>query len=85
MIFWLPNPYDPGQGWEKTEEGILEPVWSRGPVLPPSLIDLLQEAVQEAEVGEDDGQEVDFEEFLSDDEDMWLLLNNNVSIMWNFT
>ena len=69
-IFWRPNPYDPGQGWEKTEEGILEPVWSSGPVLPPSHIDLLQEAVQEAEVGEDDGQEVDFEEFLSDDEDM---------------
>ena len=41
-IFWSPKPYDPGQGWQKTEEGILEPVWSSGPILPPSLIDLLE-------------------------------------------
>ena len=69
-IFWRPNPYDPGQGWEKTEEGILEPVWSSGPVLSPSLVDLLQKTVEEAEVEQDDGQEIDIEELLSDDEDM---------------
>ena len=72
-IFWRPNPYDPGQGWEKTEEGILEPVWSSGPVLPPSLVnvDLLQKTIEEAESGEEyDGQEIDFEEPLNDDEDM---------------
>lgn len=69
-IFWHPNLYDPGQGWEKTEEGILEPVWSSGPVLPPSLVDLLQKTVEEAEVEQDDGQEIDFEELLTDDEDM---------------
>ena len=40
--FWRPKAYDPGQGWQKTEEGILESVWSCGPVLPPSLIDLLE-------------------------------------------
>ena len=49
-IFWCPNPYDPGQGWEKTEEGILEPVWVGWTVLPPSLVDLLQKTVEEAEV-----------------------------------
>ena len=69
-IFWRPNPYDPGQGWEKTEEGILEPVWSSGLVLPPSLVDLLQKTVEEAEVEQEDGQEIDFEELLTDDEDM---------------
>ena len=46
-IFWRPRPYDPGHGWEKTEEGILEPVWSCGPVLPPSLVDLLEKAAEE--------------------------------------
>ena len=25
-IFLRPNPYDPGKGWEKTKEGVLEPV-----------------------------------------------------------
>ena len=69
-IFWRPNPYDPGQGWEKTEEGILEPVWSRGPMVPPSLVDLLEKTADEAEeVGdEEEGQEIDYEELLSDDE-----------------
>jgi len=39
-------------------------------VLPSSFVDLLQKTVKEAEVGEeDDGQEIDFEELLSDDEE----------------
>ena len=45
-IFWRLNPYDSGQGWEKTEKGVLEPVWSSGLVLPPSLVDLLQKTVE---------------------------------------
>ena len=57
------NPYDLAPGWENTEEGVLEPVWSCSPVLPPSLIDLLEEVEEEEE-----GQEVDYEELLSDDE-----------------
>ena len=69
-IFWCPKPYDPGQGWEKNEKGILEPVWSCGPVLPASLVDLLEKTAEEAEeVGEQaEGQEIDYEELLSDDE-----------------
>ena len=45
-------------------------MWSCGPVLPPSLIDLLEKTAEEAEeVGEEEeGQEVDYEELLSDDE-----------------
>ena len=35
---------------------------------------LLQKSVEEAEVERDDGQEIDFEELLSDDEDMWIHL-----------
>ena len=36
----------------------------------PSLVDLLQKTVEEAEVEQDDGQEIDFEELFTDDEDM---------------
>ena len=39
-------------------------------MLPPSLVDLLQKTVEKAEVEQDDGQEIDFEELLTDDEDM---------------
>lgn len=48
-IFWSPMPYDPGQVWEKTRECILESVWSCGPILPPSLIDLIEKTAEEVE------------------------------------
>ena len=41
-IIQRPNPYDPGQGCEKTEEGVLEPVWSCGLILPRSQRKLLR-------------------------------------------
>ena len=50
-IFLRPNPYDHWQGWEKTEEGVLQPVWSCGPVLPTSLIDLLEKTAEQAKEG----------------------------------
>ena len=41
-IFERPKPYDQGMGWEKTvNKGELEPIWSVGPILPPSLIEIL--------------------------------------------
>jgi len=69
-IFLRPNPYDPGQGWEKTEEGVLEPLWSCGPVLLPSLIDLLEKTAEEVKevAEEEEEQEIDYEELLSYDE-----------------
>ena len=36
-----PNPYDDGQGWIRTEDGDLEPVWSCNAALSNSLVDLL--------------------------------------------
>ncbi|KAK3700755.1 hypothetical protein QZH41_010937 [Actinostola sp. cb2023] len=66
-IFWRPNPYDPGQGWQKTEEGLLEPVWSCGPILPLSLIDLLEKTAEDVDE-EGDEQDVDYDEFFSDDD-----------------
>ena len=68
-IFWRPNPYESRQGWEKTEEGVLEPVWSCGPILPPSLVDLLEKTAEEMEdVADEEAQEIEYEELLSDDE-----------------
>ena len=68
-IFWCPKPHDPGQGWEKTEEGTLEPVWSCGPILPTSLIDLLEKTVEEMDGDgeEDEEQEIDYEDLLNDE------------------
>ena len=37
---------------------------------------LLQKTVEEAEIEQDDGQEIDFEELLSDDEDMQIHLHS---------
>ena len=41
-IFWKPKPYEDDQGWEKTENETLEPVWSYKPVLHQSLTDILE-------------------------------------------
>ena len=69
-VYSCPNPFDPGQGWERNEAGILEPVWSCGPILPLSLINLLPKTVEEMEEAgaEEQEQEIDFDEVLDDDE-----------------
>ncbi|XP_033987161.1 uncharacterized protein LOC117483109 [Trematomus bernacchii] len=58
-ILEKPNPYDEEQGWMRTD-GVLRPVWSCGPVLPTSLVDLLDTTEREQEEEEE-------EEFDSDD------------------
>lgn len=67
--FWKPKPYDAGQGWEKVDKGFLEPVWSCGPILPLSLIDMLETGVCDEE--EQDEDDMDYEEMLEymDDDD----------------
>ena len=68
-VFCSPKPYDPKQGWKKTDESILEPVWSCDPILPTSLIDLLEKTREEPlEEEEDDEQEIDYDEIPIDDE-----------------
>jgi len=54
-ILEKPNPYDDGQGWIKTEDGVLEPVWSCDATLPNSLVDLLDtgDRVEEEEEEEE--------------------------------
>ena len=51
------KPYDDGQGWVRTEDRVLEPVWSCGPVLPNSLVDLLDTGDRENEEVEEEENE----------------------------
>ncbi|KAK2183014.1 hypothetical protein NP493_328g05006 [Ridgeia piscesae] len=56
-ILEKPKSYDDGQGWMRTEDGVLEPVWSCGAVLPNSLVDLLDTGNREEE------EEFDFDDY----------------------
>ena len=40
-IFERPNPSEEGQGWKMSDEGYLEPVWSKGSPFPTSLVDIM--------------------------------------------
>jgi len=53
-IFWRPRPHEPGQGWQKNESGSLEPIWSNSPILPPSLVDLIEPSSEEESDVEED-------------------------------
>ena len=53
-ILEKPNPYDDGQGWIRTEGGVLEPVWSCDAALPNSLVDLLDTGYCEDEEEEEE-------------------------------
>ena len=63
--FERPKPYVEGQGWLKTEAGVLEPVWSIGPILPPSLVDLLETV--DTENDEDQQENEDAEPYPEED------------------
>ena len=67
-IFSRPKPYDAGQGWEKTGRGFLEPVWTRGPILPSSLTDLLETVDTDDEEDLVEEEYPDYDE-LEDDND----------------
>ena len=64
-----PKPYGDFQDWEKTEEDALEPTWECGPILPPSLVDLLKTTIQEVENqnGHENETEIDYDEIFEDD------------------
>ncbi|KAK2169923.1 hypothetical protein NP493_1171g00046 [Ridgeia piscesae] len=51
------KPYDDGQGWIRTEDGVLEPVWSCGAALPNSLVNLLDTGDREDEKEEEEENE----------------------------
>ena len=56
-ILEKPNPYDDGQGWVRTEDGVLELVWSCGAALQNSLVDLLDTGDREEEEQEAENEE----------------------------
>ena len=63
------KPYDDFQDWKKTEENELEPTWACGPILPSSLVDLLETTIQEVENQNEreDEAEIDYDEIFEDD------------------
>ncbi|XP_063047331.1 uncharacterized protein LOC134441069 [Engraulis encrasicolus] len=65
-IIEKPKPYDDQQGWQKTEDGVLQPVWSLGPVLPPSMADVLETGWSSDSEDEDTVDYVDMLEYLDD-------------------
>ena len=57
-MFEHSKPFE-DQGWEMSEEGYIETLWSKGPVLPTTLIDILDCADIDAEVEDIDEMDVD--------------------------
>ena len=70
-ILEKPKPYDEGQGWMRTDEGVLKPVWSCGPVPPTLLVNLLDtgEHEQEEEEKEEGEDEFDSDDFIENDDE----------------
>jgi len=62
-----PKPYDTYQGWCKVEGGSLESVWTKGPVLPLTLIDLLDSGDWDDE--DDEDESIDYEDIFDDEDD----------------
>ena len=63
-------PYGAGQGLEKTEEGTIELIWSAGPILHSSLIDLIEKTANEVEdvVEIEEQSLIDYKELFNDDD-----------------
>ena len=73
-ILEKPNPYDDGQGWVNTHEGVLEPMWSFCHIMPTPLVDLLftcgREVVEEEEEREDgDMDNIDLDDLIDSDDE----------------
>ena len=66
-IFVFPKPHEDEQGRKKTGDGSLVPLWSCGPILPPSLVDLIPDTAREIDdTDDDDEQEIDYDELFED-------------------
>lgn len=69
-IFDAPKPFEEGKGWRKNDTGDLEPIWSYGDILPPSIVDLVEETTPYVEVFEEEVTDFDdILEYLDDDEE----------------
>ena len=45
-IFELPLPYEDNNGWQKDDNGFIEPIWTLGPILPLRLVDVLEAMIE---------------------------------------
>ena len=69
-IIEFPQPFGENQGWVRTDEGLLEPLWSLGPVLPTTLVDILEKREADESVEEDElDEDLDVNEAGDSDED----------------
>ena len=64
-----PKPYDAGQGWMRNDDGVLEPVWNCKPILPTSLIDLLETVEDLSDESEEEDEDIDSDNFVDSDDD----------------
>ena len=62
-MFESPRPWDENQGWCRTD-GVLEPLWSVGPILPESLVDILGSG----DLNDDDNEEYEMDVEVDDNE-----------------
>ena len=65
-FYLIPKPYN-GQEWI-IQGGLLEPMWFRGPILPPSLIDVLNIYDEEKSDDEEITYNDHLMEYLDDDD-----------------
>ena len=62
-LYDCPRPHD-GHGWIKDND-FLEPQWSRGSILPPSMVDILEKSdVDEESEEQEDGLD-DYDELMA--------------------
>ena len=67
-IFERPKPYDEHQGWSLDEHWVLESLWTRGSVLPQTLIDLLDGGIDGDEDEEEEEEDMEMDECDFDEE-----------------
>ena len=70
-IFERPKPYEDDQGWVRRETNIIEPLWTKGSILPQTVVDLLDTCKNDEEA--DHGDVIDLEEssdYETDDDEM---------------
>ena len=71
-VYLAPKPYD-GQGWVK-DGNKLEPLWSHGSILPPSLVDILDTSQSDDQATDEDEDIIDYDDMLDyiDEDNEWL-------------
>ena len=67
-IYEYPLQLQDDHGWNK-DDGLLEPLWSRGPIIPPSMVQILEK--------QDDVDENDEEDGVDDNEELLAFLDED--------